>query len=496
MKFQGFVGPSYKLDSVNVDCQRCVNLYVEQVQSGMGKDAVQTYLKSTPGLRKLFEVGNGPIRLVHIDSKGRVFIASGAEMFKASFNGTVWSTTKLGDLETSQGIIKAASMKFSDPDEVEVDDATVFVDGTTNYLFLYTASTDDENFNTFGAFGYPGVPTATHVVWIDGYFIFNKANTGQFYVTDYNSFGVDPLMFAVSEGNSDNIVALIDNTRDLVIINELSTEVFANVGNANFPFERVQGGYIPQGGLAGFAVAEIDGIVTWVGRDKYGQGRVYAVQGLAPKPISTHAVEQAISKYFHPESATAYTYKRNGHSFYVLNFGEATWVYDFATGLWHERAHTANGTLQRHRAEVLAFSSLYDLMICGDHDTNEVYALDENQLSDDGDPITRKRVFPHMSAGGKNLFVSELRIDMETGVGLNDVVQGHDPKAMLKWSKDGGHTWSNEHTTSIGKLGEFKRRVVFRRLGMIKDQVFDFTITDPVKVTLISADVEATEGRF
>ena len=71
---------------------------------------------------------------------------------------------------------------------------------------------------------------------------------------------------------------------------------------------------------------------------------------------------------------------------------------------------------------------------------------------------------------------------------------GVDPQAMLQWSDDGGHTWSNEHWTSIGRLGERKTRVRWRRLGRSRDRVFKLTISDPVKVAILGASVEVTPG--
>jgi hypothetical protein len=59
-----------------------------------------------------------------------------------------------------------------------------------------------------------------------------------------------------------------------------------------------------------------------------------------------------------------------------------------------------------------------------------------------------------------------LQIDFETGVGVY-TGQGSDPQAMLRWSDDGGRTWSNTHTKTIGAIGNYKTRVKFDRLGVI-----------------------------
>jgi len=98
-----------------------------------------------------------------------------------------------------------------------------------------------------------------------------------------------------------------------------------------------------------------------------------------------------------------------------------------------------------------------------------------------------------------NIFYKSLTLDMETGVGLDGDVYGSDPQMMLDFSNDGGHTWSNEAWASIGKkiggIGEFKKRVIWRRLGMARDRVFRIRTTDPVSITLLSADIDYEVGR-
>jgi len=69
---------------------------------------------------------------------------------------------------------------------------------------------------------------------------------------------------------------------------------------------------------------------------------------------------------------------------------------------------------------------------------------------------------------------------------------GYNPEVMLRWSDDGGHTWSNEHWASIGKIGEYYKRVFWRRLGMtlkLRDRVYELSGTDPVKITIMGAEL-------
>jgi hypothetical protein len=84
-----------------------------------------------------------------------------------------------------------------------------------------------------------------------------------------------------------------------------------------------------------------------------------------------------------------------------------------------------------------------------------------------------------------------LQLDCESGVGLN-LGQGSDPQVMLRFSDDGGHTWSNEHWKSMGKIGEYYKRVMWRRLGMttkLRDRVYEVSGTDPVKIAIMGAEL-------
>jgi hypothetical protein len=65
---------------------------------------------------------------------------------------------------------------------------------------------------------------------------------------------------------------------------------------------------------------------------------------------------------------------------------------------------------------------------------------------------------------------------------------------MLRWSSDGGSTWSNEHWTTIGKIGKYTNRAIWRRLGTARDRIFEVSVSDPVKAVIISANLKMTAG--
>jgi hypothetical protein len=79
-------------------------------------------------------------------------------------------------------------------------------------------------------------------------------------------------------------------------------------------------------------------------------------------------------------------------------------------------------------------------------------------------------------------------------IGLDGpIVQGADPQLMLRWSDDGGHTWNGERMTSMGRIGQYGTRAIFRRLGMtlkLRDRVYEVSGTDPVKVAIMGAELQ------
>lgn len=496
MEYQGFVGAAYTLENKKADAQRCLNYYLESIESGTGKEGRSAYLRRTPGLEKLLEVGSGPIRLVHFDNTPksvlipdtRVFVVSGNELYKLTFNSTaeLWEDELMGEFDTSSGVIKAASATFD-------LGATVFVDGVNTYLYkCYDSGLGVvvEEFDDFAGFSYPTIERPVNVIWIDGYFIFCSSISNQFFVSDWNSLNVDPLSFASAEGDPDDIMGIISNQRNLFLINERTTEVWSNTGNADFPFERVQGGFFEKGCVASYSIAEIDGIVSWLGRDKSGQGIVYASSGGRPERISTHAIEQAIAGYEDISTATAYTYQDTGHFFYVLNFDEATWVFDFTTKAWHERGYTNDGEISRHRASFHSFIPEFGIHMLGDYEDSRIYQFNKDHELDDVNPISRIRVGPSISSGDKLLSHLSFQLDVQTGVGINGSDQGSDPQVVLQFSDDGGYTWSNEKWASLGQIGRRKTRVIWRRLGSSRNRIYRVICSEPVNIEILGAFIE------
>ena len=165
---------------------------------------------------------------------------------------------------------------------------------------------------------------------------------------------------------------------------------------------------------------------------------------------------------------------------------------DLATGLWHKRGYfdSSTGIIGRHRGQSFAFWNGKNYL--GDYINSNLYELDLETFTDNGNPIKMIRIGPHIHHDRKRLFFHEFELDIERGVGLV-TGQGKNPKIMLQVSRDGGKTFGNEIEMTMGKIGENLVRAHKHRLGYSRDFVLKASITDPVRCALIGAHADIEE---
>lgn len=389
------LGGAYQSRSVISSAQRCVNLYPESNPQD-SPAPVTTY--PTPGLRKLVQAPeDAPVRALHLGSNGLLYGVIGPTVYLIDAE---WNLIKLG---TITDLPTPVSM---------CDNGTTIIitDGTVN---AWTVDIQTRGFAVLSDAAFYG---ADSIDILDGFMLFNKPGTPQFYCSNNNAVTFDALYFANKNTHPDNLVAVAVVGQIIWLLGEVSTEFWFNAGQADFPFQRMPQATVNHGCVARKSVAKADACVFWVAKDKQGQGIVLMGSGVSAKRISTHAIEAEISKYGTLSDAIGYTYQQGGHLFYVLNFpgADKTWAYDLSTEMWHERMWMDNnGGEHRHRGQVQAFA--YGEVVVGDWENGTLYALDLDVYEDDGAPIKRVRGFPHVIDDAKRIIYQSLTLDMEVG---------------------------------------------------------------------------------
>jgi hypothetical protein len=463
-----FIGPSYQLDTRKADTQRSVNLFLKSVESGTGK--ARYILESVPGL-DLFATLSGEVRGAFATVDGALYAVAGSTVYKISSAGT---PTNLGTITTTTGPVDM-SQNLHD---------LIVVDGVKGYVIdLIEDEMDEITDEDFLG--------ADRVAVIDGYAIFNRPDTGQFYISGIDAASnLDALDFATAEKSPDDLVAVIEIDGELRLLGSRSFDVWVNTGATDFPFERSGAGLKSFGCAAAHTARRLAGSLIWLGSDEDGQGIVWQADGYTPKRISTHAVEDAISSIADLSGAVAYTYQDGGHAFWCLNVPglATTWCYDVSTQTWHERADLEDGEYIQHRATCHAFA--YGKHIVGAED-GKLYAFNRSTHTNDGDPLVRDRVSPHNATPDlQTVFFGCFELDATRG----DAPSGGIPLVSMRYSNDGGRTWGPWRIRELGRIGEFERRARWLLNGSARDRVWQVRVTDNAPFSIISADVDAKEG--
>jgi len=444
--------------------QRRVNVYYD-VQKEEDKSRIAVC--GRPGLTQFANLGASPARCLH--AIGDYMVAAvGSTVYRINAAGVATAAT--GALLTSSGRCYAA------------DDGTqvVIVDGTNGYVYNPTANTVTQITDA----DFPSV--ATYVTWLAGYFVVTSSD-GSYYISALdNPTAWDALDFDTAEASPDGLVAVLADHGELLLVGEKTLEFRANTGAADFPFTPVSGAAREYGLAARASLCKFGDSVVFLARNRQGQVQVVRMVGYNPQSISDSDLDEIVNGYATVLDATGLSYQLGGHAFYQLNFttANASWLYDAQSGVWSELTSGDD----RHLGEIGVVYQ--EKPYCSSYTDGKIYEIDPDVYSDAGAAIKRKIVGRHLNAQFEPMTVSELYIDAETGIGLTSG-QGSDPQIMLRVSKDNGRTWGSELWRDMGAIGEYTKRVVWRRLGYGYDFLFELSYSEPTKFILTAAAIKA-----
>lgn len=462
-----FVGGMYLARSLSFAADQAVNVFTETRQIP-GSPKQQT-LYGTPGLLREATVDTRGNR-GWFSQDGRCFVVVGDQLYERNNPGTY---TPLGTILNDGNPVSFAS-------NGEGGDQLAIVGGGNLYVLDLTT-------NTLSTVVLP-FSDPVMIAFIDGYGLINQKDSLVVWYTNIFDFSVvDALDFITRSGTSDNVVG-ITVTRDRVwFLGSKTTTTYYNSGDADTPFLPYPGTTIQTGLLSAWLFGIYNDVLYWVADSAGGGRRVVAASEPGVEEISTPPIDAFLDSASTLIDGRFLVYEQDGHIFIAVTLPHAsgdikTYVYDRREQLWHARAGWNDQTGEYTRWRATGTTAIGSTVLVGDYETGDLYTLDLGTYDDNGEILKRERTAPYASTDAEWMFVNQFELGMQPGVGLS-TGQGSAPVVNLAISRDGGHTFTDAGTATLGAIGDYTARAVWRRLGRFRADrgLFKVTQTDPVR---------------
>lgn len=473
---------SYQSVSLPFSAQRCINLYVNPAQA---ESAYNYMLRRSPGIVSWADISS-------YSSRGAVAMNG---VYYVVMGNTLYSISQTG-ISTSLGTIAGTARVSMAHNGQKL---CIVVPGGNGYVY-------DSGTSTFSQITDVDYRTADTVCFKDGYYVFSATDSNVFFNSALNdplTFGA--LDFGTAEATPGNIVAVYANYDEVIVLKRDFSERFQNIGGSGFPFQRIPGASFEKGTHSKYSPIQWENAFYFVGGGANERPAIFRTgPNVLPVKISTDAISTQIQKFTDNEISDCFSFAYSingiacvGFTFQSVNFTPKTFVYNitasqlFNQPIWFE----LQSGLIDNNWRVATIDFIYNKLIVSDLSDGRLGYLDADIYTEYDDSILAVKTLPPFGDGSRSLYVSNLRLILESGVG-NLIDPGSDPIMALSWSDDGGRLWSSQLDRQMGKMGEYDRIVEWRRLGRTPAfRVHRLETSAPVPVSLIKAMINVKYGR-
>lgn len=489
------IGASYQLNQRNQSSQRVINWFVEDVKAENEGAKSKYMLSPIPGATLALTITDDPdnkCRGLYYSTtgtaptfEGRLYGVWGSSVYRFSVDmatpyliGTISPTASAISM-TDNGLggyfaIVDGEKMYKYPLDATDGDATVL----TEVILPYAAGSVTERIRP------------THIAFLGQRIWVNNQYGNQFYFSNLGSVDFDlatNLNWYSAESNADPINAVKAISNALVIYGPRSFEIWRSSDNNLDPLSYVGGSSSMIGCKAPQSIASINDMTFWLGGSDVGSDSVFMLQGNTPTRISTMAIDDQILSCTYRENAIGWAYANKGNLYYILSFtaSNRSFCYDHSTGKWHERLArdlaTSEWKVYPYVYGTFASGKIY----CGTLDGSNLVYLDETKYTEwDGNQVVRQLITQNFNSELNNVMIKEIVLDGQVGVTPLLSGLGSDPKIILQMSKDGGNTFGNYKEKSVGRQGNYRKMVRWNALGIGREIVFKFSISDPIPYSI------------
>lgn len=134
------------------------------------------------------------------------------------------------------------------------------------------------------------------------------------------------------------------------------------------------------------------------------------------------------------------------------------------------------------------------MALVGDATAGLIGLSDFDSFTEYGNTMEMLVTSPNVQKDRLRVFIRLFEVDVQSGVG-DTTGPASDPQLLLDFSKDGGMTWQPQlMARSMGKTGEYRRRLRWVNLGSSRTWVMRLRCSDPVRRVIIGTFIDTGIG--
>jgi len=471
----------YTQDEIEVGGQSCINLFPVNPKLNQGT-STRAALFRTPGTllasTHVGGVGRGFERFLKSDT---LYAVNGNKLYSKT---SPTQTTEIGTISGS-GRVSMANNGTT---------LVIIVPGGDGYFYTVASGLNlitDPVFIDFQA-QQGGV---TSVCLKDNRFLYTTDEeffSGSVFSTS-NGQGFDALDFEDAEVSSDKNVRGMVIKNELYIFGEETIELYQNIGGNAFPFQRIGGATISKGLAARFGILAYGNSFVFIGSGKEEKTSIWQGASATALNISTPAIDSVIQNYTKAQIATVTTwaYSEDGSYFIGFAFPNETFVYDQTASVmqgrpvWHERKTGAT----KWRVEDIV--NMFGDNIVSDNQNTNIGLLNRDYLNEYGTAIARTFTGPYLNIKSETFTVNAVELKCSPGPGNLKGTTDDEPMIEMLISFNGANTWTSLGSKHLGRINEYTRRQIWRRLGRVPYNIlFKWTTSAEISVDFYRIDIE------
>ncbi len=474
----------YESETLEIYEQECVNWY-RQVATNQGDVSLMS-LRGSAGIAEKLTTGvvNQVNRGAHVKA-GKAYFLNGETLVRIDISidedgVPSFVVVALGTIEGTE----RASM---------ADNGTqlmVLIPGGKGYIIDESSGTPFVEITdpSFTANGNP-----QHVRFNSSFFVVTT-DTKKFIRSDANDgTSWSALNVFSAESDPDNITAIHTNNNRVYIGGSETIEEFAFNGTV---YQRT-GFFIDKGVSSPFAMESTNNSFMWIGAGTNESPAIWILAGNQAQKVSTTAIDKILQSFSATdiEQAFSYSFAQNGAYFIGFSFPTLTLEFNTVTGKWNERKSqiiNTKGLTETIRWRVNSVAFVDGFLLCGDSQDGRIGEISPFTYSEYEEEIIRSCVVQPLTNQGNVISISELEPTFKSGVGT---LEFPDPKVRMATSTT-GNGFNNETSRSIGGVGKYNARTIWRRQGQFpREALIKFRMSDMVESEFIKLEARLKGGQ-